>query len=110
MKLHHIAIVFCSSAIATSAFADSMHNFPLPHTTGATGVETRQSSPGWQTTAAAPAGKTRQQVMEELRQAERDGLVPTSRSDYPPSERLIEMNKERYAAVHRGVQTQAKAQ
>ncbi len=106
MKLRHLAIIVCSSVVTSYAFADSMHNFPPQQTTGAAGVESAQTSQGWQAPAAASTGKTRQQVMEELRQAERDGLVPTSRSDYPPSDRLVEMNKERYAAGHRSVQAQ----
>ena len=103
MKLRHLAFLLCSSVTTSYVFADSMHNFPQQQTTRAT-IETGTSSTSWQASAAAPAGKTRQQVMQELKQAERDGLVPTSRSDYPPSERLIEMNKERYAAAHRGAE------
>ncbi|MDR5751313.1 MULTISPECIES: DUF4148 domain-containing protein [unclassified Caballeronia] len=105
MKLHHLAIAFSFSAASTLALADSLHNFPQQQATGATATSTgQQPASAWQAPAsnsAMPVGKTRQQVVEELIQAQRDGLLPTSRSDYPSSERLIEMNKERYAGRQR---------
>ncbi|ABX19940.1 hypothetical protein BMULJ_06275 (plasmid) [Burkholderia multivorans ATCC 17616] len=39
-------------------------------------------------------GKTREQVQQELIQAYHDGLLPTSKHDYPPSEATIARNKE----------------
>ncbi|KWF26788.1 hypothetical protein WL88_10570 [Burkholderia diffusa] len=39
-------------------------------------------------------GKTREQVQQELNQAYHDGLLPTSKHDYPPSEATIARNKE----------------
>ena len=103
MKQYHLAIVLCISATSTLALADSLHDFPQQQVTGAPGSTTSQPAPNWQaqTRQAAPVGKTREQVIQELIQAERAGLVPTSRSDYPPSDRLIELNKERYAAPQR---------
>ncbi|MGV7245118.1 DUF4148 domain-containing protein [Caballeronia sp. M23-90] len=104
MKPHHWAIAFCITATSTVALADSLHNFPQQQAdTVPSSAASRQDVSGWQaqTGEAAPVGKTREQVIQELIQAERDGLVPTSRSDYPPSDRLIELNKERYTVRQR---------
>jgi hypothetical protein len=43
---------------------------------------------------------TRAEVIAQLAEAQRDGLVPTSKSDYPPSEREIARNREIYAIQH----------
>lgn len=49
-----------------------------------------------------PVGKTRTEVRAELVEAQRDGLVPAPKYDYPPSEAAIERNKELYAITHQG--------
>ncbi|CAD6561534.1 hypothetical protein LMG28727_07466 [Paraburkholderia kirstenboschensis] len=49
-----------------------------------------------------PTGKTRADVRAELIEAQRDGLVPTPKYDYPPSEAAIERNKALYAITHNG--------
>jgi hypothetical protein len=46
-------------------------------------------------------GKTRAEVLQELIQAQRDGLIPTNDTDYPPSKRTIERNKARFAGLER---------
>lgn len=46
-------------------------------------------------------GKTRAEVRQELIQAQRDGLIPTNDTDYPPGKRTIERNKARFAALER---------
>ena len=46
-------------------------------------------------------GKTRAEVRQELIQAQRDGLIPTNDTDYPPSKRTIDRNKARFAALER---------
>ncbi|WP_254067626.1 DUF4148 domain-containing protein [Burkholderia sp. L27(2015)] len=46
---------------------------------------------------AAPAGKTRAQVMQELVQAEKAGLVPSTEANYPPSDDAVRLNRARYA-------------
>ncbi|EKS72717.1 hypothetical protein BURK_004672 [Burkholderia sp. SJ98] len=51
--------------------------------------------------SAGRVGKTRAEVVAELIQAQKDGLVPTSKTDYPPSERTIQRNKELYRARNR---------
>ncbi|KVH39862.1 DUF4148 domain-containing protein [Burkholderia cepacia] len=48
-------------------------------------------------------GKTRAQVVNELKQAQHDGVVPTSKTQYPPSGELIARNKELHGiSVHGG--------
>ncbi|WP_336596501.1 DUF4148 domain-containing protein [Paraburkholderia bengalensis] len=49
----------------------------------------------------APQGKTRAEVRQELIQAYRDGLIPMTEADYPPSRQTIERNKARFAASER---------
>ncbi|MDR5855755.1 DUF4148 domain-containing protein [Caballeronia sp. LZ062] len=49
-------------------------------------------------TQAPPQGNTRAQVVQELIEAQGAGLVPTSRSDYPPSEATFERNRARYGS------------
>ncbi|WP_438397131.1 DUF4148 domain-containing protein [Caballeronia sp. DA-9] len=50
-------------------------------------------------------GKTRQQVQQELMQAQHDGIVPVSKHDYPPSPARIARNKELHALTkHAGEQ------
>ncbi|WP_063532639.1 DUF4148 domain-containing protein [Burkholderia sp. MSMB1589WGS] len=51
-------------------------------------------------TPDAPQGKTRAQVRAELIQAYRDGVIPTSDGDYPPSQATIDANRARLAATH----------
>ncbi|MFM0226580.1 DUF4148 domain-containing protein [Paraburkholderia dipogonis] len=46
-------------------------------------------------------GKSREQVRQELIEAQRQGLIPNTEADYPPSQRSIDANKARHAAVQR---------
>ncbi|MGU3782063.1 DUF4148 domain-containing protein [Burkholderia metallica] len=46
------------------------------------------------------SGLTRADVIAELVQAQRDGTVPTSNWDYPPSTQTIARNRELYAIAH----------
>lgn len=45
---------------------------------------------------ASAADKTRAQVRQELVQAEAQGLLPSSRGDYPPSAQTIARNRQLY--------------
>ncbi|QRR06233.1 DUF4148 domain-containing protein [Burkholderia sp. MS455] len=48
-------------------------------------------------------GKTRTQVVNELKQAQHDGVVPTGKTQYPPSGELVARNKELHGiSVHGG--------
>ena len=51
--------------------------------------------------SSAPTGLTRAQVREQIVQAERDGTIPTTEADYPPSQRSIDANKARHAVLQR---------
>ncbi|AWV03327.1 hypothetical protein DM992_29100 [Burkholderia sp. JP2-270] len=39
-------------------------------------------------------GKTRTQVVDELKQAQHDGVVPTGKTQYPPTAEMVARNKE----------------
>ncbi|MCA7952972.1 DUF4148 domain-containing protein [Burkholderia seminalis] len=54
------------------------------------------------------SGPTRADVIADLVQAQRDGTVPTSNWDYPPSTQTIARNRELYAIAH-GEQSTATA-
>lgn len=47
--------------------------------------------------AAIAQGKSRTQVHQELVQAQHDGVVPTSKTQYPPSEAQVARNKQMHA-------------
>ncbi|TGN98332.1 DUF4148 domain-containing protein [Burkholderia sp. USMB20] len=48
-------------------------------------------------------GKTRAEVIDELKQAQHDGVVPTSKTQYPPTSEIIARNKELHGmSVHAG--------
>ncbi|MDR5761061.1 DUF4148 domain-containing protein [Caballeronia sp. LZ035] len=52
---------------------------------------------------ASAQGKSRDQVRQELVQAQHDGDVPSTKTQYPPSEQMVARNKEVHAsAVHAG--------
>lgn len=46
------------------------------------------------------SGLTHAEVIQQLQQAQKEGLVPTSKSDYPPSDAEIARNREIYAIQH----------
>ncbi|HEY3598942.1 MAG TPA: DUF4148 domain-containing protein [Paraburkholderia sp.] len=46
---------------------------------------------------AQAQGKTRQQVQQELAQARHDGVIPVSKTSYPPTAEQIARNKEVHA-------------
>ncbi len=53
--------------------------------------------------AAQAQGKTRAQVLEELQRARHEGIVPTSKTQYPPSADIVARNKELHGiSVHAG--------
>ncbi|AOJ88766.1 MULTISPECIES: DUF4148 domain-containing protein [Burkholderia] len=48
-------------------------------------------------------GKTRAEVINELKQAQHDGVVPTSKTQYPPTGEIVARNKELHGiSVHAG--------
>jgi len=55
------------------------------------------------TEAALAQGKTREQVQQELAQARHDGMLPVSKTNYPPTDEQIARNKQLHAiAKHPG--------
>lgn len=53
--------------------------------------------------AAQAQARTREQVQQELIQARHDGMMPLSKTKYPPTADLIARNREVHAAtMHRG--------
>jgi hypothetical protein len=44
-------------------------------------------------------GKTRAEVYAELVQAQKDGILPLNKNDYPPSEQTIQRNRDLYRAT-----------
>jgi Domain of unknown function (DUF4148) len=75
--------------LATSTFAVAQTTNPAPLAAG---------DPNTSADVAAPTGKSRAQVMAELVQAQKAGLIPTTEADYPPSDNEIRLNRERYAS------------
>ncbi|MGV7242878.1 DUF4148 domain-containing protein [Caballeronia sp. M23-90] len=56
------------------------------------------------------SGKTREQVKQELAQAQHDGIVPAPKHDYPPSPARVARNKEVHALTkHAGEQIPVQA-
>jgi hypothetical protein len=92
MRTHHVlftAIAF--STLSATAMAQTDTRNP----------GTEASSLSVQVVQPQPLGKTRAQVREELLEARRQGLIPTTEADYPPSQRTIDANKARHAVVER---------
>ncbi|QYD72581.1 DUF4148 domain-containing protein [Paraburkholderia edwinii] len=58
---------------------------------------TASLSAAFVTEAALAQGKTREQVQQELAQARHDGVVPITKTSYPPSAEQIARNKELHA-------------
>lgn len=49
------------------------------------------------------SGKTRTEVINELKQAQHDGVVPTSKTQYPPTSDIVARNKALHGmSVHAG--------
>ncbi|VWC07718.1 hypothetical protein BPS26883_05216 [Burkholderia pseudomultivorans] len=58
---------------------------------------------------SAQAPLTRAEVRQQLIEAQADGLLPSNRNDYPPSQDEIARNRARYAAQHAGAMPTATA-
>ncbi|KFX64454.1 MULTISPECIES: DUF4148 domain-containing protein [Paraburkholderia] len=102
MKLETIAATLIAATLATSAFADADHDYPestasttLPSASGASQSTSNATAP---TIQPQRQGNTREQVVQELIQARRDGLVPAGHTDYPPGQATIERNRARIRA------------
>lgn len=100
MKTRYLVLFAALAAVTNSSFADAGHDFPSALRAEPASSSQTLSLRSAQATQiqAPPEGKTRAQAMQELIEAQRAGLVPTSRSDYPPSEATIERNRARYGS------------
>jgi len=66
---------------------------------GSAETDASQSSPNTVKAQLPTLGKTREQVQQELIEAERAGLVPSGKHDYPPSQQAINRNRARFSVV-----------
>ncbi|MFM0735133.1 DUF4148 domain-containing protein [Paraburkholderia sediminicola] len=87
-----------ASALSTSALAYNDDRISAPD-------DPNRIAPPWSknvpTTQPRQIGKTRAQVREELIEAQRAGIIPTTEADYPPSQRTINANRARYQISER---------
>ncbi|HDR8911271.1 TPA: DUF4148 domain-containing protein [Burkholderia multivorans] len=96
MNFRNIAAFVIAASAATSAFADGGHDYlNIAQSNSPVSNTTVEPAPAVSQFGNAPSqGKTREQVRRELIQAYHDGLLPTSKHDYPPSPATIARNKE----------------
>ncbi len=98
MKIKFLSLFVALAAVANSSFADAGHDFPpTTKVQAASPADSGQARSAQATDMQVTrSGKTRAEVIQELIEAQKAGLVPTSRSDYPPSEATIARNRARY--------------
>lgn len=97
MNIRIVATIIVAATAATSVFADGGHDYPNIRASNGTtsSVSIASSAPMVsQSGSVAPQSKTREQVRQELIRAYHDGVLPTSKHDYPPSPQTIARNKE----------------
>ncbi|GJH18086.1 DUF4148 domain-containing protein [Caballeronia novacaledonica] len=109
MKVIPLLVACLSITVTAPAFAE--HTYRLNDAQPARGTQssaaspsTTQSSYGGGTdglAATGKIGKTRAEVVAELIQAQREGIIPVRKNDYPPSQQTIERNKELYRIRNR---------
>ncbi|KDR28413.1 MULTISPECIES: DUF4148 domain-containing protein [Caballeronia] len=108
MKVIPLLVATLSIAVAAPAFAEHAYRLNGVQPTRvaeslAASSSSTQSYGGSSDGVAATGkiGKSRAEVVAEMIQAQRDGIIPTSKNDYPPSERTIERNRELYRIRNR---------
>lgn len=95
MKLLTALIAALGIAVVAPAFAEHAYRLnDVPSNSNAYGGTSDGSY------ASSTGGKTRTEVYSELIEAQRDGIVPSNKADYPPSQRTIDRNRELYRARH----------
>ncbi|VWC92810.1 hypothetical protein BCO18430_03363 [Burkholderia contaminans] len=103
MKLHIVAALAIAVSATTPAFADSGHDYPaVARDSSVVAVGTSMAAPAPTAAPVATAvsqSKTREQVRQELIAAYHDGLLPTGKHDYPPSDATIARNKELHQLI-----------
>ncbi len=95
MKLLTVLLSVIGIAAAVPAFADANYQ-----SAGATGNDTAVGGVADGTYSSGARGKTRAEVHAELIQAQKDGLLPFRRNDYPPGAETIRRNQELYRLSH----------
>ncbi|CAE6835380.1 DUF4148 domain-containing protein [Paraburkholderia haematera] len=94
MKSKRIALaVIFMSVLSTSVLADNDQSVSA--------LAASQSSQYVPAAQSRPIGKTRAQVRQELIDARREGTIPTTEADYPPSQRTIDANRARHQILER---------
>jgi hypothetical protein len=97
MKPQTFVAALIAATLATSAFADADHDYPQSTASATLPSASSASPPTSNATAtitqAPQQGKTRAQVVQELIQAQREGLVPSGHADYPPRQATIDRNR-----------------
>ncbi|MFM0033964.1 DUF4148 domain-containing protein [Paraburkholderia strydomiana] len=99
MKLYAATLALALASLSSTSFADADHRFPGGATTESspTVSNVRPLAPSLTVAQDEPAtGKTREQVVQELIQARRDGYIPAGNIDYPPSSATIARNRSRF--------------
>ncbi|WP_407973385.1 DUF4148 domain-containing protein (plasmid) [Burkholderia pyrrocinia] len=99
MNLRIVAATIVAASVATPAFADGGHDYPTGAQSGSLSSNTiavSSASSVSQFGSITEQCKTREQVRQELIPAYHDGVLPTSKHDYPPSPATIARNKELY--------------
>ncbi|CAB3802772.1 DUF4148 domain-containing protein [Pararobbsia alpina] len=86
-----------AAMLASSAFADGTHAYPGSAMANTSEGSAASPSGLVSVDAQAPAGNTRAQVRGELLEAERTGITPAGKFDYPPSAATIERNRQRFS-------------
>jgi hypothetical protein len=98
-------VALIAMMFATSAFSDGGHDYPKSVISmqdyGSDEAGASQSSPNAVKAELPMLGKTREQVQQELIEAERAGFVPSGKHDYPPSQQTINRNRARFSVVER---------
>ncbi|WP_350357428.1 DUF4148 domain-containing protein [Paraburkholderia fungorum] len=105
MKTRLVAVLFVLGTASLPVLAkhgnDFEHRAAARHVAASVGADpVATQSAGNVSAPAAPRGKTREEVRDELAQAYQDGLLPFRKNDYPPSAATIRRNKELYAVTH----------
>jgi hypothetical protein len=87
-----LAAILMAALSSVSALAQQDDSVSAPSDSNRIAPPSSTSLP-----AAQPhqLGKTRAQVRQELIDARREGIIPTTEADYPPSQRTIDANRAR---------------
>ncbi|WP_409014660.1 DUF4148 domain-containing protein [Caballeronia sp. LZ024] len=98
MKKSIVAVVLAvTTSVANAQYAPCRPPVATTDSVSSSALGANSNEPG--------VARTRAQVMAELYEARRQGLAPSGRQDWPPTEQSIRRNKARYAASQRWHET-----